>query len=135
MNQNVFVAGISVLVAKFLEVLISMKMARILFLCFTVAFSGFASAAVHHTTLKQVGAATEQYGMVVFEDPTDDKPECAEQFTIFSFDKSTQHGQDMFSIALTALVAQKRVAVTYSDSDCGLWGIRGLITRIDILSD
>lgn len=83
--------------------------------------------------ISQVGVVNEQYGMIRVDTPASSKPECAEEFTILTFDKSTPHGQDLYSIALAGFSTQAKLAITYSDSICGLWGSRMLLSRIDLL--
>lgn len=58
---------------------------------------------------------------------------CATIKTHISWDKSTPHGNQMFSLAMTGLVANKTLVFYYSDTDCGLRGNQVLVTRIDLL--
>ncbi len=81
----------------------------------------------------RVGAATDQYGVLFIETPAPTKPSCANEHTILSFDKSTSHGKDMYSMALTALAAQKKLVISYSDTVCGLRGNRAIVLRMDIM--
>ena len=85
------------------------------------------------STINRVGAATDQHAMLIVDTAATTKPDCAEEYTIFSFDKSTAHGRDMYSMALTAFATQKPLAITYSDTQCGLWDLRTLITRMDLI--
>ena len=85
------------------------------------------------TTISRLGAATEQYAMMIVDVGLPTKPTCAEENNILSFDKSTPHGQDMFALALSALTANKQLMISYSETSCGLWGSRTLVNRIDIL--
>ncbi|TQV65567.1 hypothetical protein FKG94_28580 [Exilibacterium tricleocarpae] len=82
--------------------------------------------------ITHLAAATVQYGTLTLETPASTKPTCADEYTIMSFDKTTSHGRDMYSMALAALTAQLRLSVTYSDTECGLYGTRAVVTRLDI---
>lgn len=102
----------------------------LLFLCVTsVSFAGH-----FHTKIIQVGAATDQYAVIKTAVSGPDKPDCALDSIIYSFDKTTEHGKALFSVALTAIASQKRVVVYYNQN-CGLWGHRALVTRMDILHE
>ena len=101
----------------------------------TLIISGFASADVISTKINQLGAANNTYAMVRLDTPASTKPPCAAEYQMMSFDKSTDHGKTMFSVALAALTAGKRLRIEYSSTSCGLNGNRALITRLDIYSN
>ena len=73
--------------------------------------------------------------MLVVDTPISTKPDCAQNFNILSFDKSTAHGKDLYAIALTGFTTQKKLWITYSDTVCGLSDVRVLISRIDLVRD
>ena len=108
------------------------KILFIFILCVTPYLSHAGSVV---SKITRVGAVNDQYGMLIVETAAATKPDCAEEFTIMSFDKSTANGRDMYSMALTALAAQKRMIIEYSDTVCGLWANRALIIRMDIISN
>lgn len=83
--------------------------------------------------ITRLGAVDSQWGMFIVATPASSKPDCASDYTTFSFDKSTAHGQDMYSILLAGITAKKNLWIVYSDTECGLWGTRTLVVRVDIL--
>lgn len=87
------------------------------------------------STINRIGTASAQYAILIVDNAAATKPDCAEEYTIFSFDKFTAHGQDMYSMALTAFATQKRLIIQYSDTVCGLNNGRALVTRMDIIRD
>lgn len=89
-------------------------------------------AEVHVAYLTQVGAATNTYAVAIADKAATALPSCATSGVHMSFDKTTDHGKAMLSIALAALMANKPVRIVYDDAVCGLYGTRLLITRIDI---
>lgn len=60
------------------------------------------------STISRLGAANQQYALVVVDVAIPTKPPYAEEYKVLSFDKSTAHGQDMYALALTALTADKK---------------------------
>jgi len=87
------------------------------------------------TKLPRVGAATETYAIVFTESTPNNIPNCATSYPKeLSFDKTTEHGKAMLSIALSAYMANKNIYIQVNDNTCGLWGSRALVTRIDVVN-
>lgn len=94
------------------------------------------------TTISQVGAATNEFGMLVLETSIlqEKLPECAKGIQssdrVLSWRKSgvnEAHGKDLLSLATTGLISNKRLSISFSNAECGLWGTRPLIQRIDLV--
>jgi hypothetical protein len=107
-----------------------MKMAILIVLCM---ICGNIYAGEETTNINRLGAATDQYAVMVVDTPLPTKPPCAEGNTVVSFDKSTPHGKDMFALAMTALATDKKLVIYYSETSCGLYSVRTLVNRIDIV--
>ena len=83
--------------------------------------------------IERFGLVTEQYANVKISSSINDAPECANSDQYFSFDKTTDHGKQMYSMLLAAFMANKSVYFNYSNTNCGLYGTQTLLTRIDII--
>ena len=99
---------------------------------FTFIFPVLADAGRYSSKIVQVGAATSTYAVIIAAVPPPNHPACAalDNYAIFSFDKTTSHGRDMLGIALIAVTAGKPFRIEYSETDCGLWGNRTLMTGL-----
>lgn len=72
---------------------------------------------------------------VAFDRALPEAPECAANYpTNASFRADSEIGKLWFTLALAAHAQEKPVYIIYSSTTCGLWGNRGLITRMDIKS-
>ena len=107
-------------------------MKRLFVIILLLAFNNL-SAGEAVSTINRLGAATEQYAVMLIDTPLPTKPVCAEENYILSFDKSTPHGRDMFALAMAALSADKKLMIYYSETTCGLYNVRTQVNRIDIL--
>jgi len=108
----------------------------ILILCVTV-FSSGAFAGSIESKVQRVNAATEQYANTLLDGVTlniSGHP-CATNTTHVAWDKTTEHGKQMLSLALAGMLANKRLYIAYSDTQCGLHGNQVLVNRIDVLND
>lgn len=58
---------------------------------------------------------------------------CSTGTGVLAFDSKTEGGKSLFSVALAAYMAGKKVTVSTSDSDClAVGGLAAVIKRIDI---
>ena len=98
------------------------------------SFSIFAGSGTF--TFNQIGVVREGtlvYGIVQLEGLLPTVPTCANGFSHqLTFLISGDHGKLLYSNALIAVTAQKKVWLTYSDTDCGWAGTRPVSDRIDI---
>ncbi len=83
----------------------------------------------------ELGVVTERYALFRITTAAATKPDCATNYKVYSFDKTTQHGRDMFTMVLTSLVAQKKLQVDFSDTDCGLYATRALVYSVRIFNE
>ena len=102
----------------------------------TLLFIGSAHAGDVTSKITQLAAATIQYANVRLVNPIliDDHP-CATNPNFISWDKSTVHGQQMFSLVLAGYMSGREIYFSYSDTQCGLWGTQPLVTRVDLRGD
>ena len=114
--------------------------------CFLVLFSPLAVSGQVQSTISQVGAASNDYGVIRIDSVISkhDLPPCAQKASdglsskILSWKKSgpdRSHGKDLLTIALAGFVNRKNLVITFSKTECGLHGVRPLVTRIDLIEN
>lgn len=112
-------------------------MKKLVFLLFLGFLSTISIAGEVISKIKRTGVANSEFYMLQLETPSTTKPECASTYDVFSIDRKSDDGKfinsDMFSVAMTAFVSDKKVVIAFSDVDCGLWGTRPEIIRIDLV--
>ena len=80
--------------------------------------------------IERLGVVTAQYGNAVLDVSLDVATHpCAMHAAIVSFDKTTEHGRQMYAMLLSAKMSNKTVLIMYDDTLCGLWGNQALMTR------
>ena len=105
-------------------------------ICLFVMFSidGFAGTA--SIVVKQVGVLKDHdkvYALAQLDGNLSGVPECAnERSNQASFVVEDDFGKLMYSTLLAAVTAQKQVWISFSNVECGLWGDRPVLLRIDI---
>lgn len=83
--------------------------------------------------LQQLSLATEQYANVSLVTAFDSSNHpCSNTSNFLSFDKTTEHGKQMYSLLLAAYLANREIYFEYSNTTCGLWGTQPVITRVDL---
>ncbi len=112
-------------------------MKKILLIMSVIVFSCEVSAGSITSKISRVNAATAQYANAMLDGASIDITghSCAANGTHISWDKTTEHGKQMLTLALAGMLAGKRLYISYSDTQCGLWGSQVLVTRIDVLND
>ena len=111
-------------------------MKYILFAVVVLAFSGFSHAASGIYSFKQVGVVRDGgkvYALLHVNGALSSVPDCAlGHENQISIDIGDEVGKLHYSTALAAVMASQKVWISYSDSTCGVWGTRPLISRFDV---
>lgn len=108
-----------------------------LLVVFYIVCAGTAGSGEVQTQIVRIGLVSDTFAIIRLLQPMPTLPPCAvsadpDSAFVVSFDKSTQHGQDILALATTSLENHSEVKVKYSDTTCGWAGVRPLVTRIDI---
>ncbi len=97
----------------------------------STTFAGSGSFYFNQIGVVQDGAKI--YGLIQLASNLSLVPQCAsENSNQLSFLIEGDFGKLIYATALAAVTAQKQVWLTYSDTNCGLWGSRAISSRIDI---
>lgn|GEM_PF-6160251 len=111
------------------------KFKVILMVCICCFYTSSTVAGSLTTTISRISATTFTYGLIFSDTVPSNVPSCVGSYqNQLSWDKTTEHGKLMMTLLLSAYMAGKSVYVQYSDTECGLWGVHPLITRVDVLN-
>lgn len=108
---------------------------RLFFIVILTLSSFVAQAGYVNSSMVQLSMATERYGNVRLTTPINEEVgvhPCINTTEFLSFDKTTQHGEQIYALLLSAYIAKKEVYFEYSATECGLWATQALITRVDL---